>query len=106
MLSVFNLNPSPRLLMTAALTAPLIVLLYVKNLVIALRKGWMTNWYQVLCLCVYRFTFHPFAKYPGPFWAKVSYWHAFYHAWKQDTMYDQWRLHEKYGMKFALSLDA
>lgn len=48
-------------------------------------------------LVVYRLFFHPFAKYPGPFLAKISYFHAFYHALIKDTPLEQMRCHRKYG---------
>lgn len=50
-----------------------------------------------LGLAVYRLYLHPLAKYPGPFWARVSgipaWWHTYHrerHLWIQD-------LHKKYG---------
>ena len=48
-------------------------------------------------LVIYRLFFHPFAKYPGPFWAKISYLFAFYHAWIGDTAQTQLWCHQKYG---------
>ncbi|KAL8377118.1 hypothetical protein RB595_007998 [Gaeumannomyces hyphopodioides] len=51
----------------------------------------------VSCIVVYRLWFHPLAKYPGPFLARVSNLHQLYHAYKGDRHLEFWRLHEKYG---------
>ncbi|RAL06656.1 cytochrome P450, partial [Aspergillus homomorphus CBS 101889] len=48
-------------------------------------------------LCVYRLFFHPYAKYPGPFLAKLTNYYAVYHSWKGNQHVDMWRCHEKYG---------
>ncbi|KAK3689303.1 cytochrome P450-like protein [Podospora appendiculata] len=49
------------------------------------------------CLVIYRLFFHPLAKYPGPFLAKLSDAYMLYHAWKGDRHLEFWRMHEKYG---------
>ncbi|KAL3420507.1 cytochrome p450 [Phlyctema vagabunda] len=46
---------------------------------------------------IYQVTFHPLARYPGPFLAKFTDARAGYHAWLGDTHLDMWRCHEKYG---------
>ncbi|RDW60060.1 putative cytochrome P450 67 [Coleophoma crateriformis] len=51
-------------------------------------------------LAAYRLTFHPLAKYPGPFLAKITDWYSVYHAWKGDRHLEFWRCHEKYGPVF------
>ncbi|KAI6083178.1 cytochrome P450 [Hypoxylon rubiginosum] len=48
-------------------------------------------------LVVYRVFFHPLAKYPGPFIAKITDAYQLYHAWKGDRHLEFWRLHERYG---------
>ncbi|ROT38409.1 isotrichodermin C-15 hydroxylase [Sodiomyces alkalinus F11] len=48
-------------------------------------------------LIVYRVFFHPLAKYPGPFLAKITNAYQLYHAWKGDRHLEFWRLHERYG---------
>ena len=51
----------------------------------------------VLGLCVYNLWFHPLAKYPGPFLAKITNLYGGYHAYKGDLHIDMSRCHEKYG---------
>ncbi|PQE13704.1 Isotrichodermin C-15 hydroxylase protein [Rutstroemia sp. NJR-2017a BVV2] len=46
---------------------------------------------------VYQTTFHPLAKYPGPFLAKLTSFHAAYHAVKGTGHYNLYDLHQKYG---------
>ncbi|KAK5995578.1 Cytochrome P450 monooxygenase AKT7 [Cladobotryum mycophilum] len=48
-------------------------------------------------LIVYRVFFHPLAKYPGPFLAKITDAYQLYHAWKGDRHLEFWRMHQKYG---------
>ncbi|KAK3938977.1 Isotrichodermin C-15 hydroxylase [Diplogelasinospora grovesii] len=50
-----------------------------------------------ICVTVYRLFFHPLAKYPGPFLAKITAAYMLYHAWKGDRHLEFWRMHEKYG---------
>jgi cytochrome P450 len=46
---------------------------------------------------IYRVYFHPLAKYPGPFLAKITNAYQLYHAWKGDRHLEFWRLHQKHG---------
>ncbi|KID98174.1 Cytochrome P450 family protein, partial [Metarhizium majus ARSEF 297] len=48
-------------------------------------------------LVVYRVFFHPLAKYPGPFLAKITDAYQLYHAYKGDRHLEFWRMHQKYG---------
>jgi len=54
-------------------------------------------------IVIYRLRFHPLAKYPGPFLAKITNWYQVYYAWKGDRHLEFWRMHEKYGkfVRFA-----
>lgn len=48
---------------------------------------------------MYRVFFHPLAKYPGPFLAKITDAYQLYHAYKGDRHLEFWRMHQKYGKK-------
>jgi cytochrome P450 len=52
---------------------------------------------SIACLCCYRLYFHPLAKYPGPFWAKLTDGYSVYHALKGDRHIDFYKLHQRYG---------
>ncbi|KAK2051614.1 putative cytochrome P450 [Colletotrichum caudatum] len=51
----------------------------------------------VTALFVYRLYFHPYARYPGPLFAKLTSWYSVYHTYVGDLHVDIWRCHEKYG---------
>ncbi|KAM5362864.1 hypothetical protein ACJZ2D_012313 [Fusarium nematophilum] len=51
----------------------------------------------VLNICIYRLFFHPYAKYPGPFLAKLTSWYSVYHTYHGDLHIDIWECHKKYG---------
>jgi hypothetical protein len=51
------------------------------------------------CNFIYNVSFHPYAKYPGPFLARFTDLYAGYHAWKGDIHLDMWRCHQVYGDK-------
>ncbi|KIA75653.1 cytochrome P450 [Aspergillus ustus] len=59
----------------------------------------------ILAECLYRVTFHPYAKYPGPFLAKFTNAYAAYHSWKGDLHVDIWRCHEIYGDRVRYAPD-
>lgn len=46
---------------------------------------------------IYRLYFHPLARYPGPFWAKLSSFTSYWHALKQDRHLWFHQLQEEYG---------
>ncbi|KAF2993989.1 hypothetical protein E8E13_001764 [Curvularia kusanoi] len=49
---------------------------------------------------VYRVYFHPLARFPGPFWAKISTVPAWWHTRKQDRHLWLLSLQEKYGPEY------
>ncbi|CEJ61933.1 hypothetical protein PMG11_10449 [Penicillium brasilianum] len=53
--------------------------------------------FATVVVCLYRLYFHPYAKYPGPFLAKLTNWYAVYHTFIEDVHTDIWACHEKYG---------
>ncbi|EGD99847.1 cytochrome P450 monooxygenase [Trichophyton tonsurans CBS 112818] len=48
-------------------------------------------------VAVYRLTLHPLAKYPGPFWNKLSDWPFFFEVVSGDHHLECLRQHEIYG---------
>ncbi|TEY71251.1 hypothetical protein BOTCAL_0097g00050 [Botryotinia calthae] len=46
---------------------------------------------------VYRLTFHPFAKYPGPRWAKITDLYSAYHSLRGTLHIRALQAHDKYG---------
>lgn len=51
----------------------------------------------ILVTAVYRLYFHPLAKFPGPFWAKLSTFPAWWHSKNQDRHLWHLGLQEQYG---------
>lgn len=45
----------------------------------------------------YRLYLHPLAKYPGPFWAKISDLPSYYYTLKQDRHVWLLKLQQQYG---------
>jgi len=61
-------------------------------------KQLTTHLRQAIFVSIYRLTLHPYAKYPGPPIAKLTNWHAVYHAYKGDVHLHVEQCHKKYGM--------
>lgn len=70
------------------------VKMHATNILIIILLSWMV---YLIGLVIYRLFFHPYARYPGPLLARVSYLYAFYHAWNRDTSVAQLKCHLKYG---------
>lgn len=51
----------------------------------------------VLAVAIYNLTYHPYARYPGPIWARAFPLYALLHAHRGDLHLDVARCHEKYG---------
>jgi hypothetical protein len=53
-----------------------------------------------LFLAVYRLTFHPLARFPGPKFTAASGWFEFYHdvILRGQFVYAAAKMHEEYGM--------
>ncbi|RPA85086.1 cytochrome P450 [Ascobolus immersus RN42] len=51
----------------------------------------------VLGLAIYRLYFHPLAAYPGPLLARITSFHAAYHAYIGDSHLVLFEAHRKYG---------
>ncbi|EGE84113.1 benzoate 4-monooxygenase cytochrome P450, variant 2 [Blastomyces dermatitidis ATCC 18188] len=46
---------------------------------------------------IYRLTLHPLAKYPGPFFCKLSDWPTLFSASSGNRHLQEWKAHQKYG---------
>ncbi|KAF3049352.1 hypothetical protein E8E11_004388 [Didymella keratinophila] len=54
----------------------------------------------IFVTAVYRLYFHPLAKFPGPFWAKLSTFPAWWHSKNQDRHLWHLSLQEEYGPEY------
>ncbi|OWP05009.1 cytochrome P [Marssonina coronariae] len=52
---------------------------------------------HIVVLSIYRLNFHPYAKYPGPFLAKITCLYGAYYAYTGGMHLDILRCHKKYG---------
>ncbi|PVH94268.1 cytochrome P450 [Periconia macrospinosa] len=59
----------------------------------------------VLCTAIYRLYFHPLAKFPGPFWARISTFPSWWHTRFGDRHLWLYSLQEKYGPEFRYRPD-
>lgn len=51
----------------------------------------------VIATAIYRIQFHPLAKFPGPFWARLTVIPSWWHTRTGDRHIWLYRLQEKYG---------
>jgi sugar lactone lactonase YvrE len=51
----------------------------------------------IVATAVYRLYFHPLAKFPGPFWARLTTFPSWWHSKNQDRHLWLLRLQEQYG---------
>ncbi|KAG7413201.1 Cytochrome P450 monooxygenase AKT7 [Fusarium oxysporum f. sp. raphani] len=58
---------------------------------------------HITVIVLYRLYFHPLAKYPGPFWARISAFPAYYYTLRQDRHIWFWKLQERYGPTFRIT---
>ncbi|KAM0426682.1 hypothetical protein ACHAPT_007998 [Fusarium lateritium] len=79
--------------LVAERVSPLQVLLLVSSLALS----------YIVSTVVYRLYFHPLAKYPGPFWARISAFPAYYHTQKKDRHIWFWQLQQQYGPSFRIT---
>lgn len=70
--------------------------------VVASTAGALALGYVVYTI-FYRLYLHPLAKYPGPFWAKISDLPSYYYTLKQDRHVWLLKLQQQYGAFFTSS---
>ncbi|CAD6592292.1 MAG: hypothetical protein ASARMPREDX12_005965 [Alectoria sarmentosa] len=57
----------------------------------------LSSWWHFIVVSIYRVWFHPLAKYPGPWTAKISDFHGAYHNVMGQLHVESARAHKKYG---------
>ena len=83
-------------MITSLLTYPLVWLLWSLIIVVLTCISYLT------ISIIYNLKYHPYAKYPGPFLARISPLHSLLHAYRGDLHLDVTRCHERYGMPLNL----
>lgn len=72
------------------------------------KVGALTAGLALLCTVVgaiYQLYFHPLAKFPGPFWAKLSILPSWYHTVRRDRHIWLQLLQERYGKSTTIVTD-
>ena len=59
--------------------------------------GWLDWQRQFVTVFVYRITFHPLAKYPGPLLQRITDWPLVIHCYRGDRHLWEYKNHQKYG---------
>ncbi|KAH8812524.1 cytochrome P450 [Xylogone sp. PMI_703] len=62
---------------------------------IAVIVAAVTSYFAIVI--IYRLYFHPLAKYPGPFLARITNWYAVYHSYVGDKHLQTYWAHQRYG---------
>ncbi|KAF2848188.1 benzoate 4-monooxygenase cytochrome-like protein P450 [Plenodomus tracheiphilus IPT5] len=57
-------------------------------------------------VAIYRLYFHPLAKFPGPFWARLTVFPSWWHTRSGDRHIWLYQLQEKYGTEFRYRPDS
>ena len=57
---------------------------------------------QFILIAIYRLTFHPLAKYPGPLLGRLTGWSIVFQAASGDRHLRSWKEHEVYGPPIQL----
>ncbi|PYH91554.1 putative cytochrome P450 [Aspergillus ellipticus CBS 707.79] len=73
------------------------IFIYLQPFLRVASWGLFAGFVYVIGLGIYRLYFHPLAKYPGPWLAKLTTWRAVYHGKRGDLHVDMLRCHKKYG---------
>lgn len=63
-------------------------------------EEWEVDITKVILLSIYRLSFHPLAKYPGPWLAAVTDWYTVVQIGFGGRHLDLYRLHKKHGTLF------
>ncbi|KAF7185610.1 Cytochrome P450 monooxygenase [Pseudocercospora fuligena] len=71
--------------------------------IIALASAIVTI--AVITTAIYRLYLHPLAKFPGPFWARLTTFPSYWHTLKGDRHVWLWRLQQQYGTTFRYRPD-
>ncbi|EUC26774.1 hypothetical protein COCCADRAFT_113420 [Bipolaris zeicola 26-R-13] len=92
-------SSSPTFLVGALSTTVIVTFVgYIEFLFSNLKQKFLADQIvRQITIAIYRLFFHPYAKYPGPFLAKLTSWYSVYHTYVGDLHTDIWECHRKYG---------